>query len=148
SGLSDTYVRTYGWEESLLSPRRLDIVDQGTRSDLTSTNRSLIQQSGPSRNDDGAVAEWLRGLGLAVGRAVGAVRLAGARPRQDGGFVTLVLERGGVQIDVVLRKNGSGSPAFTRTPSFELSYSVAEDRRSTFERVAPLAVEAIRDHLL
>jgi len=117
SGLSESYVAQYGWEERLLTPHRPD--RSNDRSNVHAVERSLLSDRGPERLDTAILAGWLAGLGLGFGVTIGDWVLA------DGalgiGSVALQLVRGTEQIQLQIRPNDPSRPSLARTASFDLA---------------------------
>lgn len=115
SGLSHSYIRQHGWEESLLVPARLEDRHVGTH--------SLVKDSVDKRSHADRIAAWLTTFDLAVGMEVEGFRLTGAALGQGVVMLALEFERGPDHVDIRLYPLNERRAAFTRTNSFNLVYT-------------------------
>lgn len=132
SGLSHQYIRHFGWEHELLTPRRTRA--PGTeRGDI---RRSLTQDPVGSRQGGRKVAEWLSSFGLTHTDDFGGYRIVDAGHTPDRRELSVRLEGGGAPIEARIRPRDPSRRCFARTRSFDVL-----TRRTDVE---PPAREALR----
>jgi cyclic pyranopterin phosphate synthase len=145
AGLSEPYIRRFGWEADLLVPKRRR-AEAGF-----DVGRSLVKDAGPRRTEAAEVAAWLDRFGLATGQSVAGWRLGSAARKAGAEALSLVFTRGGggsagvggsmgvgagsVVVRVFAREEGRR--AALRTRSFDLSYAAS----------GAVAPEAVRELL-
>lgn len=137
SGLSHAYVRRYGWEEKLLSPRR-------------ARNESSEQESGRRPHQERAarderVAAWLDAYGLALGAQLGrtgefTLRSVEPSPRET--MVVAKLERGAESFEIRIHPHDLQNPAYIRTACLNISYGRPAVGRSEVAQAAARALAA------
>lgn len=117
SGLSFPYIERFGWEETLLSPRRT--VPPGT--ERGAVHRSLLQDPAPARADSAVVAAWLARLGVSRDETFAGFRLGACARTADHREVRLRFEaRGKRPVDIFVRAHDASRPSSLRTASFDL----------------------------
>ncbi len=135
AGLSEPYIRRFGWEADLLVPMR-------RRTEVPSLDvaRSLVRDAGPRRTEAAEMAAWLDRFGLALGRPVAGWTLASAVRKVGSDVLALAFTSAGgagsgtVVVRVCARDEGRR--AALRTASFDLSYGAGGG-------VSPDAVRAL-----
>ena len=102
AGLSEPYIRRFGWEADLLVPKRRLVSSGGgagggagarapepagarPQMPMPEAARSLVHDAGPRRTDAAELAAWLDHLGFAIGREVAGFTLASAVRSAGGG---------------------------------------------------------------
>ena len=143
AGLSDTYVARYGWEETLLEPRRKLASTAGLlpRGDV---RHSLLADAGPARSDQAAIAAWLGKLELALGARFGGFELASAAKIAGQGLVALTFTRGADSAGVRVGATDPERRCFARTKSFDVFYARVDP---ALERDVAALVEELVAHV-
>lgn len=136
SGLSESYVTRFGWEEHLLTPHRVARPESKT----TVMTRSLLRDDGLARADRALVASWLDGFALRVGDELAGWTLRGGEPSRGLPMVTLDFRRADQHAAVQIRLRDGTRPCFARTRSFDVVCPPAA------EPVARALVERIDRH--
>lgn len=125
SGLSHSYIRQHGWEESLLTPVRLEDRREGDNGRRVET-RSLVKDSVDKRSHAGEIAAWLREYALSTGMEVEGYRLGKVTLGRSVAMLALEFERGTARIEIRLQPLDERRPAFVRTASFNVVYTRVE----------------------
>lgn len=132
SGLSHPYIRRFGWEQQLVSPRR-------TRSPGTErgdVGRSLTQSPTTSTQRSVDAVAWLASLGITRERELAGHRLVAASPSSDGREIAVRLDRGGDVVEARVRVRDPSRRAFARTRSFDvLTFPPSPGREAVMREV-------------
>jgi pyruvate-formate lyase-activating enzyme len=122
SGLSHPYVLQHGWEEGLLVPRRKPDPSE-VEPPQGAISRSLLKDAGDKRSHAAAVAAWLTSFGFDRGMVIEGFTLTAAVLGRATAVLALRFGRGEVRAEVRLTPRDDRRPAFTRTASFDVSYT-------------------------
>lgn len=139
SGLSHSYVEQHGWEETLLSPRKLP-AGASRANEARVETRSLVKDAGEKRTHAAAMAAWLAQFGLAPGMDIEGFRLQGAALGRGVAMLALQFQRDGERIEVRLYPRDPRRAVFTRTASYDLVYARVAP---ALERTAQRLTEAL-----
>ena len=133
SGLSESYVARFGWEEHLLTPHRRPLPPSKT----TLMTRSLLRDVGLERADRALAAAWLDELGLRLHGELAGWTLDDCSLSRGTPSLTLHFSKALKRAEVRVRPRDDSRPCFGRTASFDVSCSDGGE---------PLAV-ALRDRI-
>ena len=146
TGLSHAYVRRYGWEEKLLSPRRAQTAN-------SNPNPEPRRPSGQDRAaQDERVATWLDAHGLAVGAKLGTLgqmgefTLRSAEPSPHEAMVLAKVGHGTESFEIRIHPHNPESPAFIRTAGLNISYGKTAPGRSQMAQAAARALATALSH--
>ncbi len=132
SGLSHAYVRRYGWEERLLSPR-----GEKSAAPKREVRRRAAQDHAAGER---RVIEWLDAYGIGLGASMGGFTLKSAEPSPHETMVLANLERGGESFEIRIHPHDPESPAFIRTAGLNISYRTTAPGRGQVAQAAARAL--------
>jgi pyruvate-formate lyase-activating enzyme len=145
SGLSHAYIRRYGWEEKLLTPRR-PTTSRGATDAMSTTGATVSKPRRLHGPDEAArderVAAWLDAYGVALGTQMGQFKLRSVEPSPREAMVVARLERGDESFEIRIHPLDPESPAFIRTAGLNISYGKSAPGRSEMAQAAARALAA------
>lgn len=118
AGLSEPYIRRFGWEADLLVPRRR------APAPPPDVARSLVRDAGPRRTAAAELSGWLDGFGLSAGGVLAGWTLVSTALAPAGEMLSLAFRSGPHAAVVRVCPRDASRRAPLRTPSFDLFYTV------------------------